>query len=85
MSAADHLSALRRHAPNLRIDAVLADPSSVDDTDLLVDEAGRLGARVLFRQVRVGDGTARHDSLRLAAAYRDVFDDFLGDVGLISS
>ncbi len=85
MSAADHLAALRRHAPDLRIDAVLADPSSVEDTDLLVDEAGRLGARVLFRQVRVGDGTARHDSLRLAAAYRDVFDDFLGDVGLISS
>ncbi len=85
MSAADHLSALRHHAPDLRIDAVLADPSSVDDTDLLVDEAAKLGARVLFRQVRVGDGTARHDSLRLAAAYRDVFDDFLGDVGLISS
>lgn len=85
MSTADHLAALGKHAPNLRIDAVLADPSSVDDIDELVDEARALGSRVLFRQVGVGDGTARHDKLRLAAAYRDVFDDFLGDVGLISS
>lgn len=85
MSAADHLSALRRHAPRLRVDAVLADPSSVENIDELVDEAAALGANVLFRQVRVGDGSAKHDSLRLAAAYRDVFDSFLGDVGLISS
>lgn len=85
MDASDLLAALRQHSPDLRIDAVLADPSSVDDTDALIDEAAALGATVLFRQVRRGDGTARHDSLRLAAAYRDVFDDFLGDVGTISS
>lgn len=85
MDASDLLAALRAHSPDLRIDAVLADPSSVEDSDALLDEAAALGAKVLFRQVRRGDGTARHDSLRLAAAYRDVFDDFLGDVGTISS
>ncbi|WP_435300074.1 gluconeogenesis factor YvcK family protein [Timonella sp. A28] len=85
MDAADHLAALRRHAPDLHIDAILADPSAVDDTEALVAQAKACGARVLFRQVRRGDGTARHDGLRLAAAYRDVFDDFLGDVGTISS
>lgn len=85
MDAADLLAALRHHAPQLRIDAVLADPSAVENADALLDEAAGFGARVLFRQVKRGDGTARHDSLRLAAAYRDVFDDFLGDVGTISS
>lgn len=85
MGASDHLAALRHHAPDLRIDAVLADPSAVEDTDALVSEARTLGATVVFRQVRRGDGTARHDSLRLAAAYRDVFDNYLGDVGTLSS
>ena len=85
MTTADHVRALARHAPELRIDAVLADPSSVDDTDELLRAAKGLGADVIFRQLRRGDGTARHDPLRLAAAYQDVFDNFLGDVGTISS
>uniref|UniRef100_UPI00404924C6 hypothetical protein n=1 Tax=Brachybacterium sp. GPGPB12 TaxID=3023517 RepID=UPI00404924C6 len=38
------------------------------------------GARTLLRQVSVGDGTPRHDPVRLAAAYRDLFDDAYGDV-----
>lgn len=81
LSATDHLEALHKHAPGLRIDAVVADPSAVEDTEQLADAAARMGARLLLRQVRRGDGTPRHDALRLAAAYRDVFDDFLGDVG----
>ncbi len=85
MAAADHLAALRHHAPELRVAAVLADPSAVEDTDALVAEAALLGATVLFRQVRRGDGSATHDPLRLAAAYQDVFDNFLGDVGTLSS
>jgi hypothetical protein len=64
---------LAAHAPDLRIDAVLADPSSVDDINSLADVAATMGARLLIRQVSVGDGTARHDPLRLAAAYRDLF------------
>lgn len=81
MTVVEHLQALYEHAPDLRIDAVLADPSAVDDPELLVAEVERMGARLIMRQVRRGDGTARHDPLRLAAAYRDVFDNFLGDVG----
>jgi hypothetical protein len=34
--------------------------------------------------VRRGDDTAQHDPLRLAAAYQDVFDGFIGDVGTVS-
>jgi uncharacterized cofD-like protein len=84
LSATDHLEALHKHAPGLRIDAVVADPSAVEDTDQLARTAATMGARLLLRQVRLGDGTARHDALRLAAAYRDVFDDFLGDVGTLA-
>ena len=60
---------------------LVADPRAVEDVGLLVEAAGAMGARLLLRQVRTGDGTPRHDPLRLAAAFRDVFDDFLGDVG----
>lgn len=81
MSAIEHLRALHQHAPDLRIDAVIADPSAVEDVELLVRVAADLGARLMLRQVRTSDGAPRHDSLRLAAAYQDVFDDFLGDVG----
>jgi uncharacterized cofD-like protein len=75
-----HLEVLAAHAPDLRIDAVLADPSSVDDINSLADVAATMGARLLIRQVSVGDGTARHDPLRLAAAYRDLFVGVMGDV-----
>jgi len=80
LTATDHLEALHRHAPGLTVDAVLADPSAVEDVDGLADAAKAMGARLLMRQVRRGDGTARHDPLRLAAAYRDVFEGVYGDV-----
>jgi uncharacterized cofD-like protein len=80
-SAADHLRSLRVYAPDLRVDVVIADPSAVEDLDDVLECATILGARVLLRQVGVGDGTPRHDPLRLAAAYRDAFEGILGDVG----
>jgi len=80
MGRHEHLAALREHAPNLRIDAVIADPSAVDDIGPLADLAKEMGASLLLRQVQIGDGSANHDPVRLAAAYRDVFDGVLGDV-----
>jgi uncharacterized cofD-like protein len=68
-----HLEVLVAHAPELRIDTVLVDPSAVVDAGLLAEAAAAMGARVLTKDVSLGDGTARHDPLRLAAAYRDVF------------
>jgi uncharacterized cofD-like protein len=84
MSATEHLQVLHQHAPDLRIDAVVADPRAVEDVGPLVDAAAAMGARLLLRQVGTGDGSPRHDPLRLAAALRDVFEDFLGDVGVPS-
>ncbi|MCA5893570.1 uridine diphosphate-N-acetylglucosamine-binding protein YvcK [Isoptericola sp. NEAU-Y5] len=80
LTATDHLEALARHAPGLRVDAVLADPSAVEDIAELEDAAAQMGARVLMRQVRRGDGSPLHDPLRLAAAFRDVFEGVYGDV-----
>ena len=81
MSSYEHLCALADHAPDLRIDVVIADPSAVANVEVMQDQAKAMGAELLLRQVRVGDGAPLHDALRLAAAYRDAFEGFLGDVG----
>jgi uncharacterized cofD-like protein len=71
--AATYLEVLAAHAPKLRVDAVLADPSAVDDEERLADAAAAMGGRLLVRSVRARSGGAVHDPLLLAAAYRDVF------------
>jgi len=80
MTAYQHLCALADHAPGLRVDVVVADPSAVEDLDALTSQAASMGAQLLLRQVRVGDGTPRHDALRLAGAYRDAFEQVWGDL-----
>jgi uncharacterized cofD-like protein len=79
-SAEAHLEVLAAHAPDLRLHAVLADPSSVEDAQTLSEVAASMGAGLLMRQVSVGDGVPRHDPLRLAAAYRDLFAGAFGDL-----
>lgn len=79
-SAADHLRSLGRYTEDLPIDVVIADPSSIDDLDEVVNECGELGAQLLLRQVRSASQRAVHDPLRLAGAYRDAFENALGDV-----
>lgn len=81
MGPCEHLDALRQHAPELRVDAVIADPSAVEDVDELEERTEAFGGRLLLRQVRRGDGTPRHDPLRLAAAISDVVEGYLGDIG----
>ena len=80
MGAADHVRTLHEHAPDFQLDVVIADPAAVDDIDDLAAACDLVGARLLLRQVRVSSGEPVHDSLRLAAAYRDAFDGVLGDV-----
>ena len=74
--AQDHLDSLRSHAPKLRLDAVLVDPSCVDDRAELERAAERLGAELVVAQLAsqgAPPGQPQHDPLRLAAAYRDLF------------
>jgi uncharacterized cofD-like protein len=71
--AQDHLESLVKHAPELRIDVVLADPKCVDDLQDLQRASAALGAELVVSTVSTVGSHGQHDSLRLAAAYRDIF------------
>ncbi|GAB49104.1 gluconeogenesis factor YvcK family protein [Mobilicoccus pelagius] len=73
-SAGQHLDTLRAHAPDMRIDVVLADPRVVDDHEALAAHARQLGAELVVAPVSRTDNPVEHDPLRLAAAYRDVIE-----------
>ena len=71
--AADHLAVLAEHAPDLRVDTVLADSrhprAALDDLEHLVSATG---AALVVADVADDDGTARHDPVKLAAAYAGI-------------
>jgi uncharacterized cofD-like protein len=71
-SAKNHLEVLAAHAPELRLDVVLADREIVRDEVLLRRVAGDLGAELVLASVGDHGRPGQHDSLRLAAAYRDI-------------
>ncbi|WP_409483106.1 uridine diphosphate-N-acetylglucosamine-binding protein YvcK [Arsenicicoccus dermatophilus] len=71
-SAERHLEVLADHARGLRLDVVLADPSVVGDESALRAAAGALGAELLLAPVAEPGSHGHHDSLRLAAVYRDI-------------
>jgi uncharacterized cofD-like protein len=71
-SGADLLDALREHAPGLRADVVLADPTVVSDRRQLERATESLGATLAVFSVGQPGRAGVHDPLRLAAAYRDV-------------
>lgn len=71
-SAVRHIETLREHAPGLRLDAVLADPSIVEDEAGLRDAVRGLGAELVVATVTTRRTPGAHDVLRLAAAYRDI-------------
>lgn len=72
-SAAEHLEVLAAHAPEFTVDYVIADPAVVSrDKDGVREVAGGLGARLVVVPVSKMRRPDQHDTLRLAAAYRDV-------------
>jgi uncharacterized cofD-like protein len=71
-SAKNHLEVLAAHAPELRLDVVLADPEIVGDEALLRRVARDMGAELVLANVGDQGRLGQHDSLRLAAAYRDI-------------
>lgn len=68
-----YLDVLTAHAPDLRIDVVLADEQMVVDTRGLMAAAQSVGGRLELAPLALGDGTPRHDPERLASAYDAVF------------
>jgi uncharacterized cofD-like protein len=72
-SPAMHLEVLLAHAPDLRLDVILADSGAVSDPAELSSVAACLGAEVVLEPVAAGDGSPRHDPARLATAYERIF------------
>ena len=70
--AVDHLRSFAAHAPDLRLDVVLADPSVVEQTGDLTEAAAALGAELVVQPIAARQTPGQHDPLRLAAAYRDL-------------
>ncbi len=68
-----HLEVLAAHAPELRVDVVVADRGAVVDETGLRRVARALGAELVLDDVAAGDGLPRHDPERLAAAFDRVF------------
>ncbi|QRZ60807.1 uridine diphosphate-N-acetylglucosamine-binding protein YvcK [Rothia sp. ZJ932] len=73
MSAEDHLAVLNRYAPEIRFDAIIADPAAVHDQVAFDEAAARWGATVQWSSVHQVNAAGVHDSLKLGAAYRDLF------------
>jgi len=65
----DHLAVLHRHAPDLRVDVVLADRGSVPDAASLRSACEDLGARLVLDDVARDDVADQHDAEKLARAY----------------
>ncbi|SEG64779.1 conserved hypothetical protein, cofD-related [Thermomonospora echinospora] len=67
-----HLEVLQAHAPELRVDVVLADRAVVDDADALDKAVRMLGGRLMLADVAAADGSPRHDPARLAQAFAQI-------------
>lgn len=65
-----HLQVLCEHAPQLRVDAVIADEASVPVPEPLRRAAAALGGRVLLDRIAEGTGSDRHDPAALAGSLR---------------
>jgi len=70
---ADHLAVLAEHAPDLQVYAVLADRGMpTEELAELEEVVEASGALLVVDDVAIGDGSARHDPHKLAAAYAGI-------------
>ena len=76
--AQDHLAALFEHAPDLQVDTVLADPSTVPDSAELKGAVASSGAELVVAHVAAEDGSHRHDPVRLARACAGIMEGVTG-------
>lgn len=78
-SPATHLEVLAKHAPDFRVDVVLADEDACSGNRGLVRAAESMGARLVLASVAAYDGSLRHDHDRLAQAYSGLLDSVPSD------
>ena len=68
-----HLEVLAEHAPDLRIDVVLADEGVVEEPEALDKAVQELGGTLMLAEVAMKDGSPRHDPALLAQAFVQIF------------
>jgi uncharacterized cofD-like protein len=68
-----HLEVLQAHAPDLRIDVVLAERTVVDDAPALDKAVRALGGTLVLMDVAAADGSPKHDPERLGQAFAQIF------------
>lgn len=73
-SPARHLEVLAEHEPRIRLDTILVDRAFGGGDAHLASYAHSLGAELVQADLAVRDGSARHDTLRLASAYAEIMD-----------
>ncbi|MET9226599.1 uridine diphosphate-N-acetylglucosamine-binding protein YvcK [Lentzea sp. NPDC003310] len=70
-----HLDVVCEHAPELKVDAVIADVDSVPTPDRLTRAASALGARTHLAKIAAPDAAERHDPEALAGCLRQVVEE----------
>lgn len=73
LTAHELVESFAAYAADVRLDAVIADPSVVTDRESLREAAGRVGAELVVTTVSARSTPGQHDPLRLAAAFQDLF------------
>ncbi|MGJ3507283.1 gluconeogenesis factor YvcK family protein [Enemella sp. A6] len=71
-TASQHIEVLADHAPELRLDWVLADESFAFNDRHLETFVTSLGGELVVADLAVRDGSPRHDHLRLGSAYAEL-------------
>jgi uncharacterized cofD-like protein len=72
LSLPDHLAALSRYLPGLRVDVVLADGNAVGAPEPVRVAAESLGAELVLAPVAARGAMTRHDPVALAAALEPI-------------
>jgi len=72
LSPTDHLEVLSAHAPDLGLDAVVADSSLPDGRGSLAGVARELGARLVTAELAREPGSDQHDPQRLSEAFHTI-------------
>jgi uncharacterized cofD-like protein len=70
-----HLEVLADHAPQLRVDVVLADRGTAGSAAAELEKAaGLLGGGLVLADLAMRDGSPRHDPRQLAGAFAQIFE-----------
>ncbi len=70
-----HLEVLADHAPELRVDVVLADRTAAAGAEAELEKAASLlGGTLVLADLALADGSPRHDPRRLAGAFAQIFE-----------